>query len=403
MIPRLALYKNIVGKEVIEKIRAAAEPLRDKHVVHVNSTSSGGGVAEILNTLVFLMNDIGIITGWRIMFGSHSFFNITKSMHNSLQGKNWRITRNREEIYLEYCERNSIVHHLDKHDLVLIHDPQPLAMINNYVKKNYWIWRCHIDLSNPNKKTMDFFLPFIKRYDALIISSKKFKMGIDTPQFVIRPSIDPLSTKNKKISHQKARRLLFKRGIDLDKPIISQISRFDPWKNYYGVIRMFKKIREKSDAQLVLLGNMASDDPQGPLTYHKIMEKVENMDDVHVLTEHNDLLVNALQKESRFVFQNSIKEGFGLTVSEALWKETPVLGTNVGGIPLQVINGKTGFIMKDEKDGVNKAIKLLEDDELRTKMGRNGHMHVKDNFLITRHLHDYINLFKRFYPPPNLK
>ncbi len=403
MIPHLNDYIRIVGKEKIERIRKNSEHLKGKHVVHISSTSAGGGVAEILNTLVFLMNDVGIDAGWRILLGSHSFFKITKGIHNALQGKEWKMTSSRKNIYLEYCKRNSIINHIKDHDIVVIHDPQPLGMVQEYEKKTTWLWRCHIDISKPNSKTMKFLLPFIKRYDGIIISSKRFKIKyLRKPQFIISPSIDPLSQKNKKISHKKAKQLLSKRGIDLNKPIISQISRFDPWKDHVGVIKMYQKIREKKDCQLVLIGDMATDDPQGPMIFHRIKQLCDKMPDVHLITEKNDLLVNALQQESSVVFQNSIKEGFALTVSEALWKKTPVIATPVGGIPLQIINGKTGFLMKNKKEGEKRALQLLNDDKLRARLGNYGHEHVKKNFLITRHLKDYIDLFNKFYPQPKL-
>jgi len=403
MIPKLNDYKRIVGNESIEDIKKSAEPLKDKHIVHINSTSGGGGVAEILNTLVFLMNDVGIDTGWRILLGSHSFFKITKGIHNALQGKEWKMTRSRKNIYLEYCKRNSIINHIKDHDIVVIHDPQPLGMVQEYEKRTTWLWRCHIDISKPNLDTLRFLLPFLKRVDGTIISSKKFRIKyLRKPQFVISPSIDPLSPKNKKISHDKAKKILSQKGIDPNKPIISQVSRFDPWKDHFGVIKMYEKIREKEDCQLVLMGDMAEDDPQGPIIYLKVKKKSNQIPNVHLITEKNDLLVNALQQESAFVFQNSIREGFALTVSEAMWKKTPVLGTAVGGIPLQIKDGKTGFIIRNKKEGVKKALQLLKDDKLRTKLGDAGHEHVKKNFLITRHLQDYINVFNRYYPQPKL-
>ncbi|MBN1792745.1 glycosyltransferase [Candidatus Woesearchaeota archaeon] len=404
MIPRLRNYTDIVGRQAISRIKASSENLVGKHVVHVNATSSGGGVAEILNTLVFLMDDLEIDAGWRVILGSHSFFKVTKGFHNSLQGKPGKLTTNRKSIYLEYCERNAMINHLGKHDIVVIHDPQPLGMINYYSKHGKWLWRCHIDISNPNQQVLDFLVPYIKRYEGVIISSDKFRIKtLDRPQVIIPPSIDPLSVKNKEVGRYAAKKLLAKKGISLDKPIITQISRFDPWKGTLGVLRMYEKIKEKVDCQLVLMGDMAADDPQGPVMYMKISKLAEKMRDIHLITEKNDLLVNALQQESALVFQNSLKEGFALTVSEALWKKTPVLGTNVGGIPLQIINGKNGYIIKDLNDGAEKAIKILEDSALRKELGRNGREHVKNNFLITRHLEDYLNLFNKLYPPSSLK
>ena len=394
MIPKLHHYNKIIGKDAIEKLRASAEPLQNKHVVHINSTLTGGGVAEILNTLVFLMNDLGIDTGWRTMLGSHSFFKVTKGVYNSLQGDpNWRMTKERKGIFLEYCERNSIINHIEDHDIIIIHDSQPLGMIRHYTKKAIWLWRCHSDLSAPSKETMSFLMPYIRKFDGAIISSKKFRIkGLSKPQFIIPPGIDPLSPKNKKISNNQAKRLLSKKGIDLDKPVISQISRFDPWKNHLGLIRMYNMIREKQDCQLVMIGDMAADDPQGPLIYHKIKQFSESIPGITIITEKNDLLVNALQQESSVVFQNSIKEGFALTVSEAMWKKTPVIGTMAGGIPLQIKNGKTGFIIRNELEGVKQAIKLLENSNLRAKIGSQAHEYVKQNFLITRQLQDYIDV-----------
>ena len=396
MIPKLDNYKKIVGNKVVKQIRESAVPLHGRHIVHINATSMGGGVAEILNSLIFLMNDVGIDTGWRVVLGSHSFFNVTKKMHNFLQGKKGNMTSNYKKIYLEYCKRNSMINHINEHDVVIAHDPQPLGMIANYNKRNKWIWRCHIDISNPNNQALNFLLPFIKKYDGVVVSSKKFRIKhLRKPQIIIHPSIDPLSVKNKNISHAKAKRLLSKSGIDMDKPIITQIGRFDPWKGHIGVINMFKKIREKEDCQMVFMGDMASDDPQGPVLYHKIRQTADKFKDIYTITQKNDLLVNVLQRESAFVFQNSLREGFGLTVTEALWKGTPVLGTAVGGIPLQIINGKTGYVIKDEKDGITRALNILRDKSLRDKLGKAGHEHVKNNFLITRHLQDYINMLNK--------
>ena len=404
MIPKVEDYRPIVGAKVIDKLKKSSEHLQGKHVVHVNSTSTGGGVAEILNTLVFLMNDLGIRTGWRVIFGSHSFFKITKGFHNSLQGDDWHITGHRKRLYNRCCKRNSIITHIKDHDIVVIHDPQPLGMIRDYELKTTWLWRCHIDISKPNKKTMEFLLPFIRQYDGIVVSSKKFKLGrIKKPHFIINPSIDPLSTKNREMDPGQARRLLAKHGINAKRPIIAQVSRFDRWKNPTDVLRMYQKIRDRCDCQLVLMGDMAADDPEGPTIYYKVRKIAAETEGVTLITEKNDLLVNALQKESRFMFQNSIREGFGLTVSEAMWKGTPVLGTDVGGIPLQIKNARTGYIIKNMHDGVKKACKLIANPKLRDKMGRQAREHVRKNFLITRHLQDYIDMFSRFYPPPNLK
>ena len=398
MIPKLSHYEKVAGTRVTEHIRESAEQLKGKHIVHINATSSGGGVAEILNTLVFLMNDIGIDAGWRTVIGSHSFFKVTKGFHNSLQGNmKWNVSEERKNIYLEYCKRNSMINHVEKHDVVVVHAPQPLAMIADYNKKNTWIWRCHIDISSPNPRTMKFLMPYIRRYDGVIVSTNRFRIrSLRKPQYVISPSIDPLSQKNKKMSREVINRLLSTHGIDADKPIITQVSRFDPWKDHMGVIRMYQEMRKKEDCQLVLIGDMATDDPQGPMIYHQIQKKAEQTPGVTVITEKNDLLVNALQTESAFVFQNSVKEGFALTVSEALWKGTPAIGTKRGGIPLQIKDGKNGFLISSREEGVKRGLELLKDDKLRARFGKAGHDHVKENFLITRHLQDYIDLFNHY-------
>ncbi|MBD3164260.1 glycosyltransferase [Candidatus Woesearchaeota archaeon] len=403
MIPKLSSYQRIVGKEVIKRIRKSAENLHGKHVVHINSTAMGGGVAEILNTLVFLMNDLNIDTGWRILLGSQSFFKITKGIHNSLQGKEWKMSNNKKKIYLDYCRRNAIINHISDHDMIIIHDPQPLGMVASYDKKTKWIWRCHIDLSHPHQPTMDFFRPFIRKYDAVVTSSPKYYVRkVKKPQFIIHPSIDPLSAKNTRLSHEKAKKILSSHGIDLDKPVVSQISRFDPWKDPFGVIRMYEKIKKKADCKLILMGNMAHDDPQGPKIYQKVVNMAEKVKGVQLITDASDIVVNALQQEAHLLFQNSIREGFALTVSEALWKRTPVIGRPVGGIPYQIIDGKTGYLIRSIDAGAKKAARLLKNDALRARMGEAGREHVRKNFLITRHLEDYINLFNRFYPPPRL-
>ncbi|MCK5281949.1 MAG: glycosyltransferase [Nanoarchaeota archaeon] len=401
MIPKLKEYEQFVGKEEIEKIRSSAEHLIGKRVVHVNATAYGGGVAEMLNTLVFLMNDVGIDAGWRVLFGNQSFFEVTKGIHNSLQGQEWDFTDTMKNTYLEFCKRNSIINHIDEHDIVVIHDPQPLAMIREYQKKAKWVWRCHIDISNHAQNTMDFLFPFLDNYDCSVISSQLYRIKhLKKPQFIIHPSIDPLSTKNADLSDEKARQLLSEGGIDLDKPIITQISRFDPWKNPIGVIKMYEEIKKETDCQLILAGNMAADDPEGPVIYHKVRQYAEKIPGIKILTDKDDLFINALQRRSDIIFQNSVREGFALTVSEAMWKGTPVLGTHVGGIPLQIKDGKTGFLMNNKEDGIKKAVKLLKDDKLREKISKTAKEHVKKNFLITRHLQDYIDLFSKFYPPP---
>jgi trehalose synthase len=401
MLPKLRDYQKVAGKEIIERIRAEAEPLRGIHVTHVNSTYVGGGVAELLNSLVIPFNELGIEMGWRLLKGSHTFFNITKRFHNSLQGDRNHLSDAAKRIYFEEIEKNAMINHLYRHDMVIIHDPQPLAMIEHYPRGRPWLWRCHVDITNPDPEFWAFLRPFILKYDGMIVSMKEYMKGdIPVPQFVRPPSLDPLSLKNKKLSRRTCRRLISEAGIDPDRPIMCQVSRFDKWKNPLGVVRMHEAVKERMDCQLVLIGDMASDDPEGPVIYNRLLKKVSgSCDGIHLLTQKNDLLVNALQSESAVVVQNSVREGFGMTVTEALFKETPVVASRVGGIPLQVIDGETGFLIRDPREGAKRCLQLLADQGLRERMGRNGREHVMRNFLITGHILDYIGMFRRYLKP----
>ena len=391
-------YRKIVGDEKIDEIIREAKPLKGKYIVHVNSTFYGGGVAEVLDSLVYLMNQVGIKAGWRLLKGSLPFFEITKSFHNGSQGAKIKLTQKVKRIYEEINRHNSVFMHLEKSDAIVIHDPQALPLIKFYKKQQPWVWRCHVDITNPNKKLWNYLKGFINLYDEMIISDKQYrKEDIKIPQTVIMPSIDPLNKKNRKLSNQKAKSILSEQGIKFNKPIISQISRYDVWKDPCGVIDAFKKVKKKVDCQLVLLGNSATDDPEGLKVYYEVVKKAKKVKDITLLlnVENNDLTVNALQRASAVVLQKSIREGFALTVSEALWKGTPVIGGNVGGIPNQIINGKNGYLVNNIDECAERTVELLKDDKLRKNMGRRAHEFVKENFLITRHLLDYIKLLKR--------
>jgi trehalose synthase len=389
----LSSYKHVVGEELIENIYNEAEPLKGKHIEHINSTFYGGGVAEILSSLTLLMNDVGIKTGWRLLKGHPDFFNVTKKFHNALQGSNIVLSENKKRTYLEANETNSIIMHIDFCDAVVIHDPQPLPLINFYNKKQPWIWRCHIDLSNPNQALWDYLRTFIQKYDSVIVSMDQYKkQDLQKPYHIIPPSIDPLSTKNKFIPDKVVEKYLSRFGVDKDKPIISQISRFDKFKDPLGVIRAFEIARKQVDCKLVLLGSMASDDPEGEFIYNKLVEKTKNNSDIILINYADDFLVNCLQRASDVVLQKSLKEGFGLTVTEALWKGTPVIGGNVGGIPLQINDGKNGFLVNDIKECSDRIVHLIKNPHLKEQMGAAATEHVRKNFLITRHLRDYIRL-----------
>ncbi len=390
-------YSEIVGDRVISSIYRKARPLSGKHILHINSTYQGGGVAEILGSVVVLMNDIGIDTGWRILHGTPDFFSITKKFHNALQGAPINLTEIKKRLYIRANEDFAVYTHID-HDCVIIHDPQPLPLIKYYTKKQPWIWRCHVDLSNSNSALWDFLKKFILRYDVMIVSNEKYKRNdLPVEQRIIHPAIDPLSPKNMEISEAVISKYLRKFGIPRDKPLITQISRFDKFKDPEGVIQVFKLVKKKVDCRLVLCGSMATDDPEGWMIYKKVERKarelIENKE-IILITSENSILVNALQRVSSVIIQKSIKEGFGLTVAEALWKGTPVVTSNIGGIPLQVINGENGFLVEanDKKGFAERIIQLLKDPNLAKEMGRKGKEIVRTNFLITRVISDYLDL-----------
>jgi len=394
-------YAEIVGENEINEIRILAENLVGKSVVHVNSTSFGGGVSEILRRLVPLMNDVGINAEWKVIKGDKEFFNVTKTFHNALQGKEIEFTEKMKKTYLRYNELNANLLSLD-YDYVVIHDPQPLAIINYCdERKGKWTWRCHIDLSQPNEKFWSFLDPFIANYDAFIFSLKKYvKSPLEKRNVaIIPPSIDPLSDKNKPLPEDRILSTLEKYDVDANSPILTQVARFDPWKDPLGVIDMYKKVKKKMpNVQLLLITSMAPDDPEGWTYYERTARHAGEDYNIHFLTDLmgvGDLEVNAFQRASDVALLKSIREGFGLSVTEALWKEVPVVGGNVGGIPLQIINGETGFLVNTVEEAAEKTLYLLKHPEEAEKIGKKGKKHVKENFLITRHLKDYLKLFLR--------
>ncbi|MBD3309607.1 glycosyltransferase [Candidatus Woesearchaeota archaeon] len=396
MIPKLKDYAKYVGKETIEDIRDQSYKLAvsDVHLTHINSTSSGGGVAEILNTHVILMNELGIETGWRLLKGTHSFFTVTKQFLNALQGTPMELTKEKHEVYLEEIERNSLMNHLKHHDMIVVHDPQPLAIVQQYYKKQPWIWRCHVDMSTPHPQTWKYLKEYIKKYDRVIVSMNKYKRKrLGMPQVVIPPAIDPLSLKNKPMSDAKCRKIMSQNGLDPEVPMICQVSRFDKCKNPIGAVNIFRRVKKKvKDCRLVLIGDASVDDPESSEMYNELTEYVKDDKDVHIISKKSDELVNALQRKSDVILQNSRKEGFGLTVTEALWKETAVVATNVGGIPLQVKNRKTGFLVSSERQAAKRCVELLKDRKLAAKLGKHGKELVRKEFLITTHLQSYLEL-----------
>ena len=328
-------YAPIVGQSIIDDLRLLAEKLKDKTIQQFNSTAVGGGVAEILNRMVPLLNELNVNTRWEVIKGGEEFFTVTKKFHNALHGRPEEITGRDFEIFSETSLKN--IEDLNIYgDIVVIHDPQPIGLIRKK-SDNKWIWRCHIDLSNPNQKVWDFLRDFIVRYDSSVFSSPNFAQNLPIRQFLVAPSIDPLSDKNKELPQEAIDAVLKKYKIAADKPIITQISRFDRLKDPLGVIEAYLLVKKYIDCRLILAGGAASDDPEGEKVLGEVQEKAKDDPDIHILLlPQNDTDVNALQRASDVILQKSLKEGFGLTVTEGLWKAKPVVASNVGGIPFQI-------------------------------------------------------------------
>jgi len=392
---RLEDFRTIVPDETLAEIYKRARGLYGKHIVHLNATYQGGGVAEILYPLALLMNDVGIDVGWRILHGSQEFFEITKSFHNALQGAKLNLSERKKRIYLQVNENFSKFTHLH-HDCVIVHDPQPLSLIRSYRKSQPWIWRCHIDLTDPHEELWDFLKGFLLKYDQVVLSSEKyFKEDLPVDQRLILPAINPLSQKNKDISEKTMIEHITRAGIPTDKPIITQVSRLDPWKDPEGVIDVFKLVKEKVDCRLLFCYNVASDDPEGMKMYYKVQRKANKLlksGDILFVIGNNETLVNSIQRFSSVIIQKSTKEGFCLCVTEALWKGTPVVASNVGGIPSQIVDGKNGFLLepRDNAGFAERIIHILKHPKEAKNIGENAKETVRKKFLITRLLSDYL-------------
>ncbi|MBO8175242.1 MAG: glycosyltransferase [Thermococcus sp.] len=396
-------YSSVVGENEIDKIRQKAEKFQGSSVVNVNSTAYGGGVAEILHNLIPLMRNLGIDARWFVIEGTDEFFKVTKSFHNALQGnKELKLTEDMKKLYLDINKKNSEDFDLSVFDYVVIHDPQPASLIEFYEKKQPWIWRCHIDLSDPNMEFWNFLRQFVEKYDRYIFHMPEYAQSdLDKDKVVIMPpSIDPLSEKNIELKESEILKILEKFDVDPDRPKITQVARFDPWKGVFDAIEVYRKVKEKiPDVQLLLVSAMAHDDPEGWIYFEKVLRKVGEDYDVKILTNLIGVHakeVNAFQRASDVVLQMSTREGFGLTVSEAMWKEKPVIGRAVGGIKLQVVDGETGFLIKTVDEAAEKALYLLKHPEVAEKMGKKAKERVKENFLITKHLERYLDLFSSF-------
>lgn len=389
-------YASIVGAAEVEDLRALASPLEGATVNMVNSTAVGGGVAELLTRLLPLMRGVGLEAHWQVMEAGTDFFEVTKAFHNALHGSAYLAQNGDFEIFREYNHRNLEHLALDSR-FVVIHDPQPLALVEarSAARLGCWIWRCHIDLSRPDPAVWSFLEPYVLRFDRAIFSSPEFARRLPIPQYLFYPSIDPLADKNRELEPQFVAGVLENFGIDGSRPILTQISRFDRLKDPVGVVRAYRLVKRYFDCQLVLAGGGATDDPEGSEVLAEVREAAEGDRDIHVLDlpAASPLEVNALQSASTIVIQKSLREGFGLTVAEALWKKKPVVASAVGGIPLQVIHKHTGLLAHSVEGTAYQIRFLLSRPEIARRLGEQGHEHVRENFLITGNLKRYLTLF----------
>jgi trehalose synthase len=386
-------YEPYIGAEAVDRLYRKASKLRDVRVANVNSTFYGGGVAEVLSSKTLLLNSLGIKTGWRAIQGSPDFFSITKKFHNALQGGEINLTKRKMRIYEDVIYENAVRTHLE-HDIVLIHDPQPLPMVDHHRKRGPWIWRCHVDLSNPHREAWDYLSRFIEKYDAVVLSLEEYKRKLKTPQLFFLPAINPFTIKNRELGGEEIDERLGHYGIPTDLPLVVQVSRFDHWKDPEGVIEAFKLARKEVDATLVLLGNVATDDPEGEKVYESLMSERE--DRIIIMSRQDTALVNALQRKAAVVLQKSLREGFGLTVAEAMWKGAAVIGGNVGGIRRQIEDGENGFLVSSVEEAAERIARLLKDGKLREEMGRKARKTVEERFLLTRLVEQYLDLFGSF-------
>lgn len=393
----LEAYEPIVGPAVIGQLRRLGEKLQGTRVVHVNSTREGGGVAEILEWMIPLMQDVGLQASWEVLQGSNRFFTVTKAIHNGLHGQAVDISPKDWDVYRSTVARNAkrLGALLSQADVVFVHDPQPAPLLEfSRRRRGKWIWRAHIDTSQPHRPTWKGLRPYVAGYDASIFSMPAFAQPLPHPQYIIPPSIDPLSAKNRDLGSDEIERARERFGLDAGRPLLVQISRFDRMKDPLGVIRAYRLVREFDPVQLVLAGGAASDDPEGRKVLEAVREAAAEDPDIHVLDLPPDshVTINALQRMADIVIQKSVREGFGLTVAEGLWKGKPVIGGETGGIRLQVVNHVTGFLVNTPEGAAHRIRYLLDNRELMDRMGRAGREFARENLLLTRHLREYLTL-----------
>jgi trehalose synthase len=400
----LADYTHIVGRPLVEEIRALAEPLQGMRIAHLSATAFGGGVSEILNTLVPLMRDVGLDCEWHVIYGREEFFNATKVLHNALQGNPQDLTEQQWEVWRHYNEMNAR-ELADGWDVCVVHDPQPAAVLSLVpAKARRWVWRCHIDLSTPNPATLERLLPYLGEYPRTVFHMQDYvPEGMNGTARICPPAIDPLAPKNMALSPEDASYVCDQFGIDVDRPLICQVSRFDPWKDPLGVIDAYRILKERMpDVQLALVVSMATDDPEGWDFFNATIAHADGDPDIHILNNFNNvgsIEVNAFQSHADVLIQKSTREGFGLTVAEAIWKARPFIGGRVGGIPLQVEDGKSGFLVDTVDECARRAVEILEDPQLGKDLGRTGKEHVRRHFLMPRLLRDWLQMFAEAGPP----
>jgi len=394
----LSDYTHIVGWPLVDEIRKLAEPLQGKRILHLSATAFGGGVSEILYTLVPLMRDVGLEVEWQVIYGREEFFNATKLMHNALQGSPQDLSEEDWATWRQYNEMNAR-ELTEGWDVCVVHDPQPAAVHSLVPEKAHsWVWRCHIDLSTPNPDTLDRLRPYLQGFPATVFHLRQYApAGLDGRAHIVPPAIDPLAPKNMALSPDDAVYVCNQFGVDVDRPLICQVSRFDPWKDPLGVIDAYRIVKEQMpEVQLALVGSMATDDPEGWDFFNATVTHAEGDPDVHILNNFNNvgaIEVNAFQSHADVLVQKSTREGFGLTVSEAIWKAKPFIGGDVGGIPLQVKDGESGYLVSTVEDCADRALRVLRDPALGMELGRRGKEHVRTHFLMPRLLRDWLRIF----------
>lgn len=386
-------YSGISPTDDLLLLQKLGDKLKKKSFLHVNSTRAGGGVAEILQRMIPIMNGLGINTRWEIIEGDDKFFDITKKIHNAIQGNPEKITKDMWDHHYEINKINA-----EKLDLganaVLIHDPQPAPLIK-FRKKGKWIWRCHIDVSNPVKEVCDYLMRYCSKYNAAVFSVARFARAMAIDEFIIPPSIDPLSDKNRDLTREEINETMTRLKIPVDRPIILQVSRFDRFKDPVGVIEAYKIVKKYNDCILILAGSPATDDPEGEIVLNEVRNYASDDPDIHILLlpPFSDRDINALQRTATIILQKSLREGFGLTVSEAMWKGKPIIGGAAGGIPLQIVHGATGFLVHSVEGAAFRIRQFLNNPEMAGRMGEVGKEYVRNNFLITRQTRDYLSIW----------